>query len=486
MSNAGTELTVVERAQVALNYEKIKQEFTALAESSKSIIAITNAASYEECHVAHMRLVKARTNTEKTGKSVREDAQGFVKTELALEKELLGIIGPEETRLREIKQEHNTRVERERVAKAEAEAARLARIQGALADLSNGPGTLVGQPSAVIAAQLEEVRAHDVHSWCEEFGPQAEEAKAKAAASLELMLAGTLAHEEAARQAAEKAEAERQELARLRAEQQERDRTEQARIAEETRRRAEEAAAARAKIEAEERASRERIEAEERAARKVREEADRESAKRREHHEMLMQEIQAIRYQSIIARSGRLGVRAGGTIDCIRETLAETEAWVIDPEHFGPVLTAPALAAKNKTIAEIQDMLDYAVREAQDRDRREQEEKAWAEKQAQEQAKRAQEEAEARRQADAQAEQVAQQQAAEARRLRAEEEAITEQKREIALQQQELLATDRLIRVLRARLGTLPRYGQLAAAIDAYLGSQAPASKSQAKRKEAA
>jgi putative phage-type endonuclease len=75
-----------------------------------------------------------------------------------------------------------------------------------------------------------------------------------------------------------------------------------------------------------------------------------------------MGEIQGIQQQVYIAITGRAGVRKGGTIECIRETLAETEAWVID-DRFG-TLKGSAQSAKDTAIASIRQLLQNAEAKA--------------------------------------------------------------------------------------------------------------------------
>lgn len=171
------------------------------------------------------------------------------------------------------------------------------------------------------------------------------------------------------RLAKEKAETDRIEAEQraLRVAEEARMATERAEIA---RRQAEIAAAEKAsreKIEAEERAARQRREDEERkarlereqadrAARQTREEADRKAREQLERGQAAMSEIQGIQHQVIIAQTGRLGVRAGGTIACIEETLVETEAWEIDAERFG-LLAGAAAKAKESAVAKIRELL---------------------------------------------------------------------------------------------------------------------------------
>lgn len=75
-----------------------------------------------------------------------------------------------------------------------------------------------------------------------------------------------------------------------------------------------------------------------------------------------MSEIQAIQHQVVIAQIGRLGVRAGGTVECMQETLAETRAWIID-DRFGELIDS-ALQAKTDAIAAIELMIRNAEAKA--------------------------------------------------------------------------------------------------------------------------
>ncbi|HHA2000424.1 hypothetical protein [Enterobacter kobei] len=116
----------------------------------------------------------------------------------------------------------------------------------------------------------------------------------------------------------------------------ERDREEQRRLAEQAQR---------------ERDEKIQREAAEKATRDAEEKANRE----RQQHQDALSEISGIQQQVIIAQSGRLGVRQGGTIQCIKETLAETEAWPID-DRFGSLMGA-AENAKQQSIAQIKQLL---------------------------------------------------------------------------------------------------------------------------------
>lgn len=65
----------------------------------------------------------------------------------------------------------------------------------------------------------------------------------------------------------------------------------------------------------------------------------------------------------------------------------------------------------------------------------------------------------------------------------AEQARLDAEKREVARRQEELLATDRMIEILRGRINGMPQYAGIAAAIDKYLAAVPNRmSKSQLKR----
>lgn len=99
------------------------------------------------------------------------------------------------------------------------------------------------------------------------------------------------------------------------------------------------------------------------AARLQREADERAEAEAARKNEMWLQAISGIQQQATIACIGLPGVRQGGTIDCIRETLAETEAWVIDADQFG-LLVPVAQQAKDKAVADIRALLATAEADA--------------------------------------------------------------------------------------------------------------------------
>lgn len=116
--------------------------------------------------------------------------------------------------------------------------------------------------------------------------------------------------------------------------------------------------AAEAKAEAE----RQRVAREEeiklQAIEQARQEVEQQQAREHQQHQDALSEISGIQQQIIIARSGRSGVRQGGTIQCIKDTLTETVAWPID-ERFGSLIGA-AENAKQQAIEQIKQLLSTA------------------------------------------------------------------------------------------------------------------------------
>lgn len=293
------ELTVIERAAVALGTAKHEQELIALVKKSESITVIKNAAGRDQCHGALMTLKNARIAVEKVGKAAREDATQFSKAIIAEEKRLIAITQAEELRLQEIRDAWDEAREREKREKAEAEARRVSKIRDAIEDFRRAPGGCPATSSAAIDEHADDLARQPIElDFYMEFTGEAEAARDVAVATLREM-----ANKARQREAEEaRVKAELLELARLRAEQEERERVaaaerieqerkdREAREAEEARLRAEreaEEAKRRAEYEAAEaklRAEREAHEAEMRTQREelVRQQAELEAQRRRQ------------------------------------------------------------------------------------------------------------------------------------------------------------------------------------------------------------
>lgn len=255
----GTELTVQQRAAVALNSEKARAELTAIAATLKGMMAPTNREGRDDCHSAVMQSVSARSAVAKAGKVAREDAVKYQKAVIAEESSLVGIVKPDEDRVRAFRDAWDEKEKAEKAAKAEAERLRVLEISQRIALFKQAASDAARfDVTATKAGEiLADLQAIEIDSSFAEFFGEAKEAHSAAVAEVR----ATVEAKRSAEEAAAKAEADRVEAARVAAE--------EARIAEQKRK--EEAAAAKEKADADaaERAERERVEA---AARKAEQE----------------------------------------------------------------------------------------------------------------------------------------------------------------------------------------------------------------------
>lgn len=288
-----------------LKFDQRKAELAALAESSKRITEIRDQVSRDECHGARMQLKTARVAIEKIGKAAREDAQAFSKAVIAKEKELIGVISPEEERLQALQSEWDDARQAEKDAIREAEEARIRAENAALEAIRNLPAEMVGRGAEDIAHAANELLARDLAAeFHQNVLAHAEEVRRTAIAKLETLIA-----------TARELERERAESAKLRAEAAER-----------------EAAQRKAEAERQER---------EAAERRQREEAEAAAALEREH-------IEDIR---------RIPLTCIG-YSVVRLDLEIEDAKAIDPSPVikDPDRLAQALEAKAAVVAQLQQM----------------------------------------------------------------------------------------------------------------------------------
>jgi len=259
-----TELTVQDRAAVALGSDKTRADLVALVKKSAAILEIKNKPGRDECHSAAMALVKARTTIQKIGKDARDDATKFSKAVIEEERSLCGITAAEEARLLALRDDWDAKIAAEKAAKEEAERKAVALIRERINVMRDHLTAAAGKPSSVIADLISVLKPLEIS--LEEFGDLAGEAaqvKQQVLDRLDMMLdQAQEAEAEAARVAAERAE-----LARQRAEQEAREKAERERVAAEQKAAAEKLAAERAEFE--------RQQAQARAEQKARDDADR-------------------------------------------------------------------------------------------------------------------------------------------------------------------------------------------------------------------
>lgn len=267
-----TDLSLPQRAAVALNSSQHEAELLALASKYADITEIVNGAGRDQAHGAMMELANRRVAITKAGKDARDDATKFGKAIIEEERRLVSLIEPEEGRLRGLRDTWDAEREREKQAKAAAEKARVDGIRKRIAEIQAIPAMLVGKQSETIAAAIESLEAVAVTlEDFTEFAGEAEMVKIAAVAKLGEMLTAQLAAEAEAK----RLQAEREELARLRAEAEERER---------------QAAAQRA---AQEKADREARDAEEAKLRQQREAHEAELRRQREAEEAKLAEQRA-------------------------------------------------------------------------------------------------------------------------------------------------------------------------------------------------
>ncbi|MFZ3286610.1 MAG: hypothetical protein WA191_07140 [Telluria sp.] len=225
-----TALTLPQRAAVALGESANATKLRELVTKSAGIVTVTNPDGRDEAHRAGMVLVKTRTNIEKTGKAAREDATAFSKAVIAMEKDLIAIIEPEELRVLKLRDAFDEQAAAEKAAKIAAERERMDAIQARIAAVRNLPTTAIGKSAAEISQMIYElagtISADDAHAATfEEFAADYKTARTDALELLAQAEAKQLGIEAAAREAeqariaeAARMESERAELARQRAE----------------------------------------------------------------------------------------------------------------------------------------------------------------------------------------------------------------------------------------------------------------------------
>jgi hypothetical protein len=250
------ELTLPQRAAVALDSAKHRKELAELIQKSAAIVSVTNSDGREEAHRAGMVLKTARVTIQKRGKEAREDATAFSKAVIAEEKSLIDIIEPEESRIIGLRDAWDEKIAAERRAKIEAEHQRVELIREHISDIRAIPSRYLGKSASAIEIGLADVAALEIdEDRFAEFCEEAAKARHAIMGELREMLeTQTAAEAEAARIKAEqeaeadRLKAEREELAKLRAEAAERHAAAQAQLKAEREQQEKELAAQRAEL----------------------------------------------------------------------------------------------------------------------------------------------------------------------------------------------------------------------------------------------
>jgi hypothetical protein len=379
-----TELTLPERAAVALGTPKYEKELRELVAQSATLTEVKNKAAREQVHTAAMKLLKSRTGLVAVGDAATEDAKAFTKAVKAEVARLLEISTAEEKRLFALRDAWDEVEAAEKAAKAAAEKARVDGIRAKIETFMLDAVTAAAGTVAEIDAHATNLSERVIS--LEEFGEFASEAQAKRDNTVKWLRErhqqAIEREAEATRVAAEQARLaeERAALERERAEAAERERiAEEARQAQAKKDR-EELAARQAEIAEQERKAREAREAEEARLQEIREEqeatrraaqAAAEEAMRRqqEEHEarMAAERDEIARQQAEIAAAKAEQERIAREMQEAAEATARAEA-----ERIAAEQAAIAQAEADRIFAEQQQIESERQAAEMERIRREQ------------------------------------------------------------------------------------------------------------------
>lgn len=208
-----TELTVVERAKLALAHLQTEEQLRGLAKATADITTITNADGREQIHAARMRLKNTRCEIQRVCKTARDEATKFSKAVIAEENRLVSLIEPEEGRLERLQEEWDDAREREKQAAIEAEANRVERINERIVEIREAL-RVVGHTSTaeLILGHTGDIERIVIDESFEEFAEEAERTKSETLTELRERHAAAVAREAEA----ERVRKDREELERLR------------------------------------------------------------------------------------------------------------------------------------------------------------------------------------------------------------------------------------------------------------------------------
>lgn len=220
------QLPVAVRAQQALATVTTEEQLRALAIKHADLTTVKNRTDFALAMSALSEFRNVRVAIEKAGKAAREDATQFQRAVIAEEKRLIGIIAPEESRIRTLREAYEAEQERIRQELARQEAERIAAIRERIAGFQSLVLLATGTPSTEVAETVARLEAIQIDDTFQELRREAEIALAATLDSARKLLAGTQAREQEAMATHARAEAEAEqrrkeaeELKRLRAEQ---------------------------------------------------------------------------------------------------------------------------------------------------------------------------------------------------------------------------------------------------------------------------
>ena len=198
-----TELTVQDRAALALGSSKTRIDLAAMALKSIGLVEIKNKAARDEVHSAAMALASARIAISKTSKAARDDATKFSKACIAEEASLIEITAAEEKRLLALRDAWDEVVAAEKAAKEAAERARILAITDRISDMrSYSTQAAKCRTSAAIQTLIDNLAAIEMTGFAEFEDEALTVRKATMEAMETVLLAKQSEESERARQAA--------------------------------------------------------------------------------------------------------------------------------------------------------------------------------------------------------------------------------------------------------------------------------------------
>ena len=232
-----TDLTTLERAQKALSAVTNEQALRELAEKYKDLTKVKDTTDLKFAMSALSELRNTRLAITKAGKSARDDANAFAKSVIEEEKRLIGIIQPEEDRIKSAREDYEAEQAKIKAEKERIERERVAAIAKRIADFERGCAPVM--PSADIRARIAELDAIEIDESFAELSEQAEAALLQAKKAANEALTASIEREKQEAEAEAKRQAE-QEARRIESERLEQQRQEQERQAAELRKQQEE------------------------------------------------------------------------------------------------------------------------------------------------------------------------------------------------------------------------------------------------------
>jgi hypothetical protein len=223
MSN---ELTLPQRAEVALNSSQYEKDLLVLIDQSKDLVEVKDNAGRDQMHRAAMNLSSARISITKAAKVAREDATAFSQAIISEEKRLVAIVKPHEDRLFAARDIWDEKIEQEKQAKIAAERLRIENIRKVMDEIRDYPAMCAGKPIEYVKAALNGLLASTPkEEFFQEFLPEIISINETAKDKLANMIADLKQAEEDRLQEQQEREAEQLRL-KLQAEENERVRIE--------------------------------------------------------------------------------------------------------------------------------------------------------------------------------------------------------------------------------------------------------------------